>query len=164
MFFTFVSFVFFQSMLNDENYPVWYHSQCFLEIQKDVHIRQIQNFENIIYEHQLEIILKTNFDKSEKKRIFRKRKGDEKVSCDNYAVEYSISDHECIKCSKKIEARTLHMRMFENDRKTSLDLYVHYSCFFNNRLELGFVWGGEHLQGFESLPQEDQKMTKSCLP
>ena len=151
-------------MLKDENYPVWFHSQCFFAIHKEVHISQIENFENIIYEHQLEIILKTNFNNCKKFRLMRKRTRDEQVSCNNYAVEYSISDKECINCSKKIEACTVHIRMFENERKTSIDLFVHYTCFYKNRYEFQYMWGGEYLQGFDSLPQEDQIMTKACLP
>lgn len=156
-------------MFDDELHPEWYHSQCFFALQKEIHTSQIKNFENLKYEHQLEIILKINSNKNEISRFCRKRKHDEQISCYCYTVEYSSFYSDCIKCLNEIKKDTLRIKMLKDYHKTSSELnkdnlFVHLKCFHENRFEFKNIWGGELLQGFESLQHDDQGMFKDHLP
>ena len=157
-------------MFDDGVVPVWYHSRCFFAIQKNIHTSQIENFENLKYERQLEIILKIGSDRIESYRKFRKRKiSNEIISCNCYAIEYSNFVQTCIQCKDKIKKGSLRIRMLKDYRKALPDwenekLFVHFKCFHENRFEFKYIWGGERLQGFDSLHHEDQEMIKDCLP
>ena len=121
-----------QSKDDDEKYYVVFHKQCFFrDFPTNLRTCQIENFENINYEHQLDImsqIIKTSDELSNLQKITFKK----------VYVEKSALKEKCFVCSQQVESNNLHIKMSTHDLKVvqsneNQNYSMHFGCFFETK-------------------------------
>lgn len=121
-----------QSKDDDVKCFVLFHKRCFFrDFPTNLRTCQIENFENISYEHQFDImsqIIKASGELSNLQETTSK-----KVS-----VEKSALEENCFECLKKIEPNILRIKMStlgDVESKVNQDYSMHFGCFFESKTD-----------------------------
>jgi poly [ADP-ribose] polymerase 1 len=160
-----------QSQLHDGKDAVWFHSRCFFMAHKVMLTNHIENFENIKYDDQLEIILKIDPNSAEKfKKIAEKRENEASESYKNFGVEYANTNTDtCATCKEPIDRNELRIKkiVFDSDTAAKFGkeiLWAHLHCFIFNRDQYDYLWDGKLLTGFNELQPAHQVIVEEALP
>lgn len=160
----------FQSNLHDGKDPLWFHNQCFFDNHQPKFADQIENFEGIKYDDQLDILARMDptFAIIAKKRAAQEPPDPAAIT--NYGIEYSTSnDDACHVCSEPICRNELRIKkiVFDTDIGVQFGkeiLWNHLHCFIFNRDMYAFKFSGEILPGFEGLQPAHKEIIKEALP
>ncbi|XP_067616114.1 poly [ADP-ribose] polymerase isoform X1 [Eurosta solidaginis] len=163
-----------QSAFHDGKQPMWFHEDCFFKKQRPSTIGDIENFENIRFEHQEKI--KKSLEKSLTLSVSsisqksKKRNSTDITGLKDFGIEYSKSSRAtCRGCEQKIIKDQVRVRKTVFDTEIGMKyggqpLWHHVECFAQLRSELCWFQKGDLLPGFKSLKNDDQSEVLKLLP
>jgi poly [ADP-ribose] polymerase 1 len=133
--------------------------KCILQTNDLISTSEIENFENIKYEHQKQFIAIIN--RRNKNPDQRKRKLPDE-SCKSFTVSCVDSEEICFACLSVIAKNTLCVRYIESTFQGSQIL--HLTCLCQKRESFNFPWSGKLLQGYGELQNHHQYIVDISLP
>jgi hypothetical protein len=160
-------------MTYDEKEAVWYHINCFFTKAAQRHLQtgQIENFENISYYDQLEVIAKIDPKEAHKfEEIARKRQEEKSFSFKNFEVDYAGTVAEvCASCQSVIEHKEARIKcvVYDSIKASKFGkeiVWAHMACFAFDRHKYKYLWDGKLMDGFENLQPEHQSLIAEWIP
>lgn len=168
-----LALIFSQSQTFDGKEPIWYHSDCFFRKadRAQLKVYLIENFENITYSDQLDIISKIDPKEASKfEESARKWEVEKDFSFKNFEVDYANTETEvCHTCQTDIEHKDARVKSIfyckEKAGKFGKEiLWAHLACFAFDRERYSFPWAGRLMDGFENLRPEHQQFVDENMP
>jgi poly [ADP-ribose] polymerase 1 len=157
---------------HDGKDPFWFHHHCFFDIHRLKSADEIENFENIKYGDQVDVLTKIDATLVQKLKKVKQASEEKPNETDplSYAVKYSSSSEDfCTFCDELIDRNEIRIKKIAFNTEVGIKFdkeifWHHLHCFVFQRDVYGIKFGGDELPGFERLQMDHQQFILEAMP